>query len=215
MGTEAAADDQGVSFGGSVPGSLLSESADSRRFLQREFLLWLWHVSETRSTGLVIKSPRGARTFAVDMSVDDRIALQSTTSQNQAHIIKGGVPSQSSEAGIALVVGRSVSELRVGISIDGIGEFSALLRSDDLLPRALRLPKSPSAEGMSSGDGPEPDRPIQLRVDLIDTFLDVFDGLFLEFLTCRTAKTWASDDLPKIVAWTRDRAAKFEVKLLH
>ncbi len=183
----------------------LTTLAKAKTFLGREFLTWLWYTAETTKDRLIIDK------LDTDLWIDDRLSLEGTAAMSHQHLMKGGDPSHSREAATGLSTGKTVREMKFGCRIKGVGEFTALLQSEDLSPRSLTLP-APETE---SQEGSNDSLPINKRLDAMSAFLRVFDGLFAMFMTERTAPTWEDSTLPAIREWIKKRQNKVESETLH
>ena len=125
----------------------------SKTFLGREFLTWLWFQAEANETPFEITAPSGEKT-SFDLWIDDRVILESSGSKAHVHTLKGGDPSQSLEAAAALKSGKTVSEVKIGISVEGYGEFTCVLNYQDLSPRSIQLPDVIEEEDLMNSISP-------------------------------------------------------------
>ena len=180
----------------------------AKGFLGREFLTWLWYTAETtrESLSLTIKG----KVVHFDLWVDDRVVLESGGGIAQQSVMKGGDPSQSHEAGAALVTGKTVRELKIGLNVKDVGEFTSILHADELSPRSLKLP-SPAGGAATSAD----ELPIATRIRHMDAFLDLLDGLFARFMDTRTSDEWEKTVLNDIRVWIKKRQKTGESATLH
>ena len=160
----------------------------SKPFFGQEFLTWLWFRSESGEDQVNLTGSTGEE-YVFDLWIDDRLILESSTARAHHHTIRGGDPSQSAEAATALLTGKSVKELKMGINVEGYGEYQAVLSGKDLAPRSLSLPDQEDASGEAIAD---PLELIQLRLEQMRVFLDILDGLFLQFISERTEDSWES-----------------------
>jgi hypothetical protein len=179
----------------------LTTVSKSKAFLGREFLTWLWYVSETS------KDPHMATTSAgseveFQVWVDDRIVLESGNTNAHQSVMKGGDPSQSGEASVALQSGKMVRELKLGIHLKELGDFTANLHCDDLSPRSLKLPSPSSAD-----EGKVDAIPVITRIRHTQLFVDILDHLFKRFLDLRTQKEWESMHLMHIRDWVKQKSS--------
>jgi hypothetical protein len=180
----------------------LNNITAAKGFLGREFLTWLWFFAETEDDRVVIKDPWEERDLEVDLWVEDRLVLETANSSTaQESVMKGGDPSQTEEAAAALRSGKTVKELKIGMNIKGLGEFTAILNHVDLQPRSLKLPE-PNKEDQSAA--PEDTRTV-IRIQHTDTFLTVLDGLFAKFINERVDDSWKIKGLTKMRSWIEDR----------
>lgn len=190
----------------------LASIPKAKAFLGREFLTWLWFFADT-STGekeFVDKSTGKKRRF--DLWIDDRLVLESGRGLSHEHVLKGGDPSHSQEAGLALATGKTVRELKLGVRIKGLGDFTAILGESDLNPRSLKLPTAEQSEG---DEAAEASLPIMQRLRQTESFLAVLDCLFALFIEQRLSDSWESEHLPTIRAWVKKRQAATDAATLH
>lgn len=174
-----------------------------KSFLHREFLTWLWYFAETSEGRFEFASKTGAKT-AAQLWMDDRIVLTAKTGRAHEHIIKGGVPSTSEEAAVALESGKSVKEMRIAMDIEGFGLFQATLGGEDITPKGLLLPEpNQNVE----------DSVLDQRIDAVDLFSTAMDTLFAKFMDERTDKLWETTRMNSIRNWIKTR--RHEPKTIH
>jgi hypothetical protein len=182
----------------------LSRISEAKGFLGREFLTWLWFIAETGDSKVVLKDAQDNEDLELDIWVDDRLVLENSSStEMQESVMKGGDPSQTDEAAAALRSGKTVKEMRIGVNVTGVGEYSAILNSVDLSPRSLKLPEPDSSENITDSDET---RTMQ-RMQFTDTFLTVLDGLFSMYMKDRIDDDWKKKGHSKISSWIKTRQA--------
>ncbi len=185
----------------------LSSMARAKPFLGREFLTWLWHKIESGTENISVRTERGD-SWSLGMWIDDRIVLESALGTGHINTMKGGDPSRSPEAAVSLLSGKSVRELKIGLQIETLGEFSCVLSCEDLAPRGLHLPKPEMEdEGL--------DQKLERRLTLTCTFLEVLNGLFAMFLDERMSDNWDRVHVTVIKDWIQSRADKNSRAKLH
>lgn len=193
---------------------MLTNVAKAKTFLGREFLTWLWFTAETRREPKTLPHPRLGTTLTYDLWIDDRMVLEAVARMaalSHQSVMKGGDPSHSREAAAALAAGKIVRELKIGLNIRGLGEFSAVLASDDLSPRALKLPNSKGSAAQSEGES----LPLAVRIQHMEIFLAALDQLFALFLESRTSERWEEGELLEIRQWIKARQSEQESGTLH
>ena len=158
----------------------------SRAFLGTEFLTWLWFRSE-RDRG----SFRVGET-AVRVWFEDRLSLESLVADSQEDSFKGGSPSTSPEARMALRNGKKVSQARLGVA-KGEREWRVTVKGRTLDLSSIKLPALLTKA--------EDDRFAE-RMALIEELDDLVDGLYLQFLDLRLGDTWPQE-LAEIREWVR------------
>ena len=180
----------------------------SKTFLAREFLTWLWYQAE--NTNANFEFQHQDETYRASFWVDDRILLSSIGDDAQESLMRGGDPSNSNEATAAIQSGKTVAEVKVGLHIELVGDFTCILKSSDLFPRSLQLPNEQTEE--------EEEIAAQLsvyrRIEHVNLFLSALDSCFDTFRTQRMAETWESDLGKQMRSWMRDRKA-LKSKTLH
>lgn len=186
----------------------LTTISKAKGFLGREFLTWLWYTAETTRESLSLAVD--GKPLAFDLWVDDRVVLESGGGVTQQSVMKGGDPSQSREASAALSTGKTVRELKIGLNVKDVGEFTSILNADELSPRSLKLPH-PSGGAATSAD----ELPIAARLRNMDVFLKLLDGLFARFLTVRTSEDWDKTGLAAIRDWIKKRQKSGDSATLH
>jgi len=189
----------------------------AKPFLGREYLTWLWYTAETNGEGLSIEDPAGSKPWTVDLWVDDRILLQSWDMPGHENLLRGGDPSHSQEASASLATGKVVREMRVGMHVRGVGDFTCTLNADSLSPRSLRLPTD-QGEGDDAGSIEEfgPEAWVSSRLLYLEIFLGVTDSLFARFMSERNNKDWEQDGLTRLRQWISERqTGESSKKLLH
>jgi hypothetical protein len=189
----------------------LTTVTKSKAFLGREFLTWLWYVSETSKDPHTVDTDEGEIEYQI--WVDDRIVLESGSNNAHQSVMKGGDPSQSGEASVALQSGKMVRELKLGVHLKNLGDFTANLHCDDLSPRSLKLP-APDSD-VAVGEGKMDAMPVIMRIKHTQMFLSVLDNLFKRFLDLRTAKDWDNMHVIHIRDWVKQKGSPRRAKQVH
>ena len=162
----------------------------SRSFLGREFLTWLWFVTE--SQGHQIRLPLLGE---FRMFVDDKLVLVSHGGSALENTFKGGSPAFASEAKISLQTGKLVQEARFVVQQeDRFWSFG--MRADDLSFRALKLPALQE---------PDPSAHLSERIRLSQTLVNVVQALFNQFMALRTQIEF-SDEVTKMSHWLESKS---------
>lgn len=189
----------------------LSILTRAKAFLGREFLTWLWCQAETKKGKITLQKWNDGPSRDIEIWIDDLISLESSSSKIHEHQMKGGNPSHSQEATVALAGGKMVKDLKIGLRMDGVGEFTAMLKSEDLNPRSLRLPEDDPAAMKVDGD----ETSVHRRVRLVQVFYRMLDGLFAQFLEERASDHWQERGLPELRSWIESRRENHQVTVLH
>lgn len=181
----------------------LSSVSESKHFLGREFLTWLWYVAETQGRPEALVHPDTGEQLTIDLWIDDRIVLEAHSGSVHENVMKGGDPSQSGEGAVALQQGMLVKELKLGVRVDDWGDFQCTLPADDLNPRSLKLPQTDDPD---KGAAEAEELPLLGRIKATETFIAVLDGMFSRFLDQRLASGWESETLADMKKWIRAKA---------
>ena len=190
----------------------------AKPFLGREYLTWLWFISESQGKGLSLGEGNSGKPWSVDVWVDDRILLQSWDQRGHENLLRGGDPSHSQEAAASLSSGKVVRELKLGLHVHGVGDYTCTLKADTLTPSGLRLP---TENGDNAGDSEEMEEIgaeawLSARLLYCDIFLEIHDALFAWFIHERSQPDWESKGLSKMKQWITDRQKQIpQTKLLH
>lgn len=194
----------------------LANLARAKGFLGREFLTWLWYLSETKDGSLSLPNRfHKGEDLEVDFWVDDRLGLEGTSGYTHENFFKGGDPSRSAEAQAALRSGKTVKQLKLGIRVEGTGEFTAVLNADDLNPRSLKLPPVDKDDAQAKSPDADPEVPLMARIRQTEIFLSALDGLFAKFLEERVEESWESSGIEGVRAWVKARQKATESGTLH
>ena len=178
--------------------SKLANLCSIKAFIGREFLTWLWYRVESPEQLLKVYSATEKKTYHLDLWIEDYLIFESPSSMTHTQTLRGGTPSQSIEATAALKTGKFLKQMKIGMSIDGFGEFTATLTDNDLFPRGLKFIRLHDDESQI-GDN------LLNRLKMVETFLTVFDLLYQEFIATRTKDSWETVDAKKIRHWIGSR----------
>ncbi|MFW7377984.1 MAG: hypothetical protein ACOH5I_04175 [Oligoflexus sp.] len=187
----------------------LRSMSQAKSFLGREFLTWLWYLSETTQEPLSVTGPTSNQDYMVDIWVDDRVTLEAPTGKSHYHTIKGGDPSQSAEAATALMTGKTPKDLKLGMNIHELGEFIFTLSGDNITPKSIHLPEA--GESLQES---EHYSPIGFRLTALEALCEVIDGLFSLFMDERIDQNRYQEFRQQIKEWIKARPSGSE-SLLH
>jgi hypothetical protein len=190
----------------------LNQVAKTKSFLGREFLTWLWCFVDLKSEDSISVNVKGQkRPITVSLWIDDKIVLDSNSGIGHRHVMRGGDPAQSPEASIALATGKTVRELKLGMNIIGVGDFSTNLNSSDLNPRSIQLPGDDNL-----GEAEENAfLPAQQRIKQISLLLAVIDELFARFVNERISDNWVVGSQNDIKEWIAGRSSNVSTSIKH
>jgi hypothetical protein len=172
----------------------------SKGFLGREFLTWLWFQSEKNTEPFPLANPGSDKDYIIDLWIDDRVTLEASSGTVHSHTLKGGDPSQSAEAATALMTGKTPRELKLGVTIQGWGEFICTLSGDTLSPRSVHLPEPGEADGEAQDTSP-----LSFRLHALEALCEVIDGLFALYMDDRTEPERYAGFRSDLRSWIRSR----------
>jgi recombination associated protein RdgC len=157
----------------------------NRAFVGREFLTWLWFLSETQGHRVRLPDVGEFRFF-----VDDRIVLTSPGGSVHENVLKGGTPAYATEAKVSLLSGKLVNEAKFVLQ-EAERQWSWSMRADDLGLRGVKLP--PVSE-------PDAAAHMAARLRMMQTLVDVIDGLFRQFMELRVSPAF-EQELDRVASW--------------
>lgn len=154
-----------------------------------EFLTWAWYRWEEESD--MFETSRGEN-MRIELSGPVSFFNEGKGAFNV--VIRNGVPLQSREAGVAMLCGKKVKQIKLAIG-DGERAWNATIDSDFVF-KSVRLPKDKS----------EPRQSFYERMGNLETFVEAVFSLFDIFLKIRAdGKEWRKTEA-KMKAWVRRRA---------
>jgi len=157
----------------------------NRAFVGREFLTWVWFLTETQNHRIRLPEIGEFRFF-----VDDKLVLSSAGGNVLEHSLKGGTPAYASEARLSLLQGKLVAEAKF-ILQDTERQWIWSMRADDLGLRAVKLP---------AVNEPDAAAHMAARLRLMQTLVDVIDALFHQYMALRTGPRF-EEELDRIASW--------------
>jgi hypothetical protein len=192
----------------------LVDRVEKRRFVGREFLLWLWFESEAFEATL---STRAQGTFG--LWIEKHLVL---SVGKEATRIKGTFPAGSREAKEALVLGKLPEAAGLHLSL-GDREVTFTLRGESLSLSGLALPTVLGGESEPSASIEAPPRPKKRkrstveaeqervsderneafyeRMTLTREVESLVEALYKDFLTLRLGDAWSSFVAPALASW--------------
>jgi len=153
----------------------LTRTVDTKDFLGNEWLLWLWHLTETQ--GGVIEVPGGEAALAIDKTLDMECAWGIGGKQS----LRGDAPTRLREAAEALRTGKWPRKAGLILS-DGEQQWELTLQSDALTIGSAALPEITDAQS--------PRELIEARLDRIAKLAALIDELYTRFLADRVSGRW-------------------------
>lgn len=170
------------------------QAIENTRFLGREFLLWMWFVSETQDGIIELPPTEENQDGSIEVVIDDRIVLEPSYGQGNRHLLSGMEPSTAPETAFALQMNNMPSEMKLKV-IRGSQAWAFSLRGDDLLLRSLRIP-----EVLSQKD----DDYLYERIYLLEEMEQILEQLWHNFLNARTSPLW-SETQSNIQNWIQTK----------
>lgn len=182
----------------------LTAISKAKGFLGREFINWLWYFADTQAGAVHMRSRKTSSEYEVQIWVDDRMVFETFAGKPLVHSMRGGDPGKSLEAVAAFQSGKTLKEIKLGLHVAGIGDFSAQLhcdglKSEGLSPRSLILPKSEA--------GSDAEATLIRRLQHTELFLDILDGLFAKFMDDRSTDAWQDKVMVKFKKWMQSKRA--------
>jgi hypothetical protein len=157
-------------------------------FLGKEFLTWLWFMSDARE-GL-FRDVKGQEPFEVWF--DDKLVLDHAIDKvKEVNSIKGESPTETAEAHTALRVGKKVADAKLRVIKDE-REWVCSIKGEELALSGVKVPAVLSREE---------DEQVLERLELLGELERVLDALYRDFLEVRLdAERWPKE-LEKLRAW--------------
>jgi hypothetical protein len=164
----------------------LVERVETTRFLGSEFLVWLWFKTELFDTELEL--PDGTQ---LSVWLDSQLAMKSASDAGERIQFTGVAPSASSEAKLALRLGKLPVRARVCLRQDP-EDFSCVYDAETFSFGSVKLPALIAEPG---------DEQFRERVTMLERFDRLWNGLYAEFLSLRLSPAWERDLVPAVKAW--------------
>lgn len=148
--------------------------------LASEFMLFLWHLSETSGGVVDFSTEEGEETeigdsSSVDLWIDERMGFRARGDIKISTLCTGETPAVQPESKIAVIGGKVLGEIRVGFRAGDDLVFAVTLKGDDIRIHGAGMPHTIS----DGGDGLQGD--IHDRMYLIEQMDNVIAKLFCLF----------------------------------
>ncbi len=163
----------------------LLDLVEGRRFMGREFVVWLWFESEMQETNL---HPTGADPLSMWLEAQITLVLEKEESR-----LKGAIPASSPEAKEALRQGKLPKEAKMRL-VRGDREYAWTLKADSLWLSGLKLPTQ-----LKKND--EKHEVFYERMMLLEDLETSLSALFADFVRLRLAEPWDDDVVPMMQRW--------------
>jgi hypothetical protein len=163
----------------------LLDLIEGRRFMGREFVVWLWFESEMQETNL---RPTGVDPVSMWLEAQITLVLEKEESR-----LKGAIPASSPEAKEALRQGKLPKEAKMRL-IRGDREYTWTLKADTLGLSGLKLPTQ-----LKKDD--EKHEIFYERMMLVNDLDATLAALYADFIQLRLADVWDDDVVPLMQSW--------------
>lgn len=176
-------------------GPSIGELIETRRFLGREFLAWLWFESEVFEERFSIEG------FGeCELHLEKQLTLESGPDFDQSREkeqskLTGFAPSGTPEAREALRRGKLPTKAKLVVRRDE-QDFALVLDADALALSGVKIP------ALIKGEGEDP---FYERIQLIEEIEGAIEALFRSFLLVRLDAAWTRDVVPAMKAWMREQ----------
>jgi hypothetical protein len=178
----------------------LLDLIEGRRFLGREFVVWLWCESELSETNL---EPSGVDPVSMWLEAQITLVLEKEESR-----LKGAIPASRPEAKEALRQGKLPKEAKMRL-VRGDREYVWTLKADSLALSGLKLPTQ-----LKKND--EKHEVFYERMMLLEDLEATLEALFTDFVRLRLSDVWDDEILPMLKSWAHgekvDAGAYFATK---
>ncbi len=163
----------------------LLDLVEGRRFMGREFVVWLWFESEMQETNL---RPTGVDPVSMWLEAQITLVLEKEESR-----LKGAIPASSPEAKEALRQGKLPREAKMRC-VRGDREFTWTLKADTLGLSGLKLPTQ-----LKKDD--EKHEIFYERMMLLNDLDATLAALYGDFIQLRLADEWDDEVVPLMQSW--------------
>jgi len=163
----------------------LLDLIEGRRFMGREFVVWLWFESEMQETNL---RPTGVDPVSMWLEAQITLVLEKEESR-----LKGAIPASSPEAKEALRQGKLPKEAKMRGG-RGDREYTWTLKADTLGLSGLKLPTQ-----LKKDD--EKHEIFYERMMLLNDLDATLSALYGDFMHLRLSDAWDDDVVPLMQKW--------------
>jgi hypothetical protein len=161
----------------------LVDLIEKRRFVGREFLVFLWFESELGG-GLIPVSGFGS----CELRLEGFITLSEGKEQAR---LKGAAPSADPEAHQALRQGKLPAQARLRLAVGEL-EYAFAFNADTLGVSSVKIPGVVKDEA---------DERFYERMYLVEELESLMAALYAKFIAVRLSSAWDTQVLPAIRAW--------------
>ena len=175
----------------------LVDLVEGRRFLGREFVVWLWFESEMQETNL---RPTGVDPVSMWLEAQITLVLEKEESR-----LKGAIPASSPEAKEALRQGKLPKEAKMRL-IRGEREYAWTLKAESLALSGLKLPTQLKKQD-------EKHEVFYERMMLLEDLEETLSALYVDFVHLRLSDAWEEDVVPRMKSWAHGEKVNAEAYL--
>lgn len=175
----------------------LLDLIEGRRFMGREFIVWLWFESEMQETNL---RPTGVDPCAIWLEAQITLVLEKEESR-----LKGAIPASSPEAKEALRQGKLPREAKMRM-VRGDREFVWTLKADSLGLSGLKLPTQ-----LKKTD--EKHEVFYERMMLLEDLDATLAALYTDFVHLRLSDAWDDEIELMMQNWAHGEKPELETYL--
>lgn len=169
----------------------LLENIEGRRFLGREFLVWMWFESELFEAQT---SAHGVGEF--ELLFEKQITLESGGKKDKEQSkLRGANPAATPEAREALRQGKTPTMASLRLRRDD-QEFSFQFNADAFSLSGAKLP---------SVINEKDDEPFFDRISLIEDLEGYIEALYADFSLLRSSEAWSKLVMPALLRWVFDK----------
>jgi hypothetical protein len=169
----------------------LLETIETKRFLGREFLVWVWFESELFESQV---SAHGVGDF--ELLFEKQITLESGGQKDKEQSrLKGVNPASTPEAREALRQGKTPTTAALRLR-RGEQEFTFLFQADPFSIAGVKLPAL-----LNEKD----DEPFYERMSLMEELEAHLEALFADFVLLRSSDAWERLIMPALLRWAHDK----------
>lgn len=175
----------------------LLDLIEGRRFMGREFIVWLWFESEMQETNL---RPTGVDPCSIWLEAQITLVLEKEESR-----LKGAIPTSSPEAKEALRQGKLPKEAKMRL-VRGDREFVWTLKADSLGLSGLKLPTQ-----LKKTD--EKHEVFYERMMLLEDLDATLAALYTDYVHLRLSDAWDDEIEPMMQSWAYGEKPDLEAYL--
>ena len=166
------------------------QQIESRRFLGREFLVWVWFESELFEAQM---SAHGLGSF--ELLLEKQITLESGGKKDREQSkLRGANPASRPEAREALRQGKTPTMASLKLRRNE-QEFAFVFQADAFTISGVKLPSL-----LNEKD----DEPFYERIALLEDVENHMEALYSDFCLLRASDAWDKVVMPTLLRWVND-----------